>query len=178
MGNIVLIGYSGSGKTVIGRNLARMLGFEFADFDEMIKDRTGLLPPQLLKKYGVIRYCSEEKLLVNKLAAGERQVVSLGGHTLLPPEQLQPLAAGGMVVLLAADPSVIHERLNRKETRRSLEKSKMDIDNIETGIAAQAEKYGSIVHLSINTSEIGVEEAAKQIAVEFEAKKAEYKAMS
>ena len=169
MRNIVLIGYSGSGKTVIGRNLARLLDFEFADFDEMIKDRTGLLPPQLLKKHGVIRYCSEEKLLVEKLAVSERQVISLGGHTMLSPEQLQPLAAGGLVVLLAADSAVIHERLSRKETRRSLPKSKIDIDNIEAGIAAQAEKYGSVAQLSINTSEISVDEVAEQIAAKFKA---------
>ena len=115
--NIILIGFMGSGKTVIGRQTARLLNFDFADTDEEIHQVTGMELTQLFKKHGEIRFRSEEKLVTQKLAKQERLVIACGGS--LPPieENLHLLKNNGWFVLLTAAPKIIKERLARKQNR-------------------------------------------------------------
>ena len=70
--NIILIGFMGSGKTVIGRQTARLLNFDFADTDEEIHQVTGMELTQLFKKHGGDPFSFEEKLVTQKLAKQER----------------------------------------------------------------------------------------------------------
>ncbi|MDO4581003.1 MAG: shikimate kinase [Bacillota bacterium] len=166
--NIVLVGFMGSGKTVIGRNVARLLDFDFADTDEMIRDTTGMSLPQLLRKHGHIRVCSEEALVLKKLAAASRQVIAAGGSLLPQQSNIGLLVKSSYFVLLHAEPQVIHQRLGRKNDRL-LPYGKPTLPQLEQLIAEREREYRRLADLILDTGSMGVEEAAVAIADSYKA---------
>ena len=164
--NIILIGFMGSGKTVIGRETARLLDMDFADTDEEIREVTGYTLPQLFRKHGEIRCRSEEKLIINKLAKRNNIVIACGGS--LPPQQenLRTLSDSGWFVLLTAKPEIIKERLTRKKDR-ILTQGKPTPELISRQAATWEENYTPYVNYRIDSGSMDVESAARTIAAEY-----------
>ena len=163
--NLVLIGFMGSGKTVIGRAVARLLDYEFVDTDEQIQQVTGMTLNALFKKHGEIRFRSEEDLVVKKLALRKRLVIASGGSLMPEKEPLTLLREQSWFVLLQAAPDVILERLSRKTNRgnRPLISGKPSIEQVRQLLEERQQQYQELANFTVNTSDIGVEEAAALI---------------
>lgn len=162
MTNIILIGFMGTGKTAIGRIVARMLNYQFLDTDEMVEETTGLTINQLFRKHGEIRFRSEEELVVRKLANRQNLVVATGGGVVLNSENVRLLKQNGFFVLLTAEPNVILERVSRRNTRPLLAKGK----NLDTIISLYAERYTfyqACADFTVDTSSISLEESSEKI---------------
>ncbi|MEG1537251.1 MAG: shikimate kinase, partial [Clostridiales bacterium] len=138
--NIVLIGFMGSGKTVVGRNLANQLAYQFTDTDEEIRSVTGMSLPQLFRKHGEIRFRSEEDLVVKKLAQREHQVIATGGSLTPIPANFELLHQQGWFVLLSADPAVILSRISRKNDRLLL-CGKPDLPTLQKLVEEREQMY-------------------------------------
>lgn len=164
--NIILIGFMGSGKTVVGRALSRQLSYEFYDTDEKIEEVTGLTIAQIFKKYGERRFRSEEELVIKKLAQKDGQVIATGGSLVLDQHNLDILREGGFFVLLKAEPEIIYQRLCRKNNRPQLGK-KPTLEKVKEMIAEREAEYEKLADFSLNTSSFTVEEAASRIANSF-----------
>ncbi len=162
MPNIVLIGFMGTGKSAIGRVVARSLNYEFIDTDQMIEEVTGLTVNQIFRKHGEIRFRSEEELILNKLAKRDQLVIATGGGAILNPQSMEALKKNGYFVLLTADPEVVLERVSRKNTRPLLAKGR-NLDNINKLLAERKDGYLRYADSIINTSHQDIEESAKQI---------------
>ena len=160
--NIILLGFMGSGKTVIGRQAARLLDFDFADTDEEIKEITGMDLPKLYKKHGEIRCRSEEKLLISKLAKRDRMVIACGGSLPPDPENLDALAEKGWFVLLTAQPEVIRARIARKRDRL-LTSGKITPEFISTQACTWESRYAGYSDCRVDSGRLGVDEAAEAI---------------
>ncbi len=163
--NLVLIGFMGSGKTVIGRQVARLLKYDFADTDEEIQSVTGMTLAELYRKHGPIRFHSEEELVVRKLAGRHKLVIASGGSLMPQKEPLAMLAENSLMVLLKADPDIIIERISRKVSRgkRPLLQGKPEPAYIKELLAEREQQYLDLADTCINTSTISVEEAAGEI---------------
>lgn len=122
MRNIVLIGFMGTGKTAIGRRLASKLGREFVDTDLAIEELTGKTITEIFRKEGPIRFRSEEKLQVQKLANRENLVISTGGGLVLDKQNVDLLKKNGVLICLTADPEIIYNRVKKKRNRPLLQK--------------------------------------------------------
>ena len=110
MDNIVLIGFMGTGKTAVGRNLARLLDYKFVDTDEQVEIATGLPVAQVCRKYGQIRFRSEEALVVKKFCRQKGQIIATGGDLILHADNLQLLKENGYLVLLQVEPEVVYKK--------------------------------------------------------------------
>ncbi len=163
---IVLIGFMGSGKTVVGRNLSRLLEWDFIDTDEEIERITGCTILQLFKKYGELRFRSEEELILKKLVKRDKLVLATGGSMDLENHNLELLKKDGYFVLLQADLDILQQRLSRKNSRPLLGK-KPGINKIEELLAAREEQYLLLADYIINTSGMTVDEVAEDIAASF-----------
>ena len=170
--NIVLIGFMGSGKTVVGRNLARLLDYQFMDTDEEIRSVTGLTLPQLFRKHGEIRFRSEEELVIKKLADKNMLVIASGGSLTPIAANFQLLQEKGWMVLLSASPEIILERISRKNDRLLLS-GKPNLTKIKGLIEERNTFYQQMADMIVDTSTIGVEEAAQQIAAAYTAQAAQ-----
>ena len=166
--NIVLIGFMGSGKTVIGRQAARLLNFDFADTDDEITQVTGLTLPQLFRKHGEIRFRSEERLVIQQLARRERMVIACGGSLLPARENLGLLLERGWFVLLTADPEIIKSRISRKNDRL-LVGGKPTAEGIAAIMAERESQYAQLTDFVIDSGRLNVEEAAEAIVAQYRA---------
>jgi shikimate kinase len=98
--NIFLIGPMGSGKSAVGKRLARELGCEFVDSDELIEIRTGVDIPYIFEKEGESGFRKRECEVIEELSQGAGLVLATGGGAVLSKAVRLALAARGQVVYL------------------------------------------------------------------------------
>lgn len=159
--NIVLIGFMGTGKTSIGRRLALRLKMKFIDTDAEIENITGKSVTRIIARDGLIRFRSEEALLIKKLSLREGLVISTGGGMVLFPENVRLLKDKGILIGLFASPEIIFNRLKKKKNRPLLMKGNME-EQIE---ALMKERYGAydVSEFSVDTGSLSQEEAVEMI---------------
>ncbi len=162
MGNIILTGFMGSGKSTVGMRLAERLKMEFVDLDREIEKVTGMSVNQIFKRYGEIRFRSEENLMVEKLAKRDGLVIATGGGTVLREENMQILRKNGIIILLEASPEEIFARVSRKRGTRPLLRKNLTIENIEAMLADRDPFYQQADH-RINTSGKDLDTIVKEI---------------
>src|SRR5580658_2853206 len=90
--SVFLIGPMGSGKTAVGRYLARALKFPFHDSDAEIERRTGVDIPFIFEKEGEVGFRQREREAIEALTSMERIVLATGGGAVLLPENRGHLA--------------------------------------------------------------------------------------
>lgn len=161
MKNIILIGFMGTGKTSLGRRLARRLGREFVDTDAEIENVTGKTVAQIFAKDGATRFRSEEALLVKKLAGREGLVISTGGGLVLNPENVRLLREKGVFIALTAAPEVIYRRVKNKKNRPLLLRGNLE-ERIRTLLREREGAY-NMAELTVDTGACSPEEAVNQI---------------
>lgn len=115
--NVVLIGFMGSGKTVVGRRLAQRLGYTFVDTDQFIEGELGCTIADVFSIQGEAYFRALESRLAGRLRHLQNAVVSTGGGMPITPGNLERLRQAGAVVFLKASREDILKRLER-DTRR------------------------------------------------------------
>ena len=98
--NIYLVGPMGSGKSAVGRILARMIDAPFLDSDAEIEKRTGVDISYIFEREGEARFRQREKETLEALTVLEPLVLATGGGAILLPENRAMLAGRGCVVYL------------------------------------------------------------------------------
>ena len=108
--NVVLTGFMGSGKTTVGRIVARDLGWTFVDTDEVIVARHGPIE-RIFAERGEDAFRQIEQQVAAEVARAEQQVIATGGRMLLDPANADVLSATGRVFCLAAHADELVRRL-------------------------------------------------------------------
>ena len=109
---IVLVGLSGAGKSRIGRALAARLGWPFVDTDDLITEREGKSPAELIPERGEPAFREIEAKVVAEAARRERAVISTGGGAFQRADNRRTLATTGFICYLDATPSELARRLH------------------------------------------------------------------
>ena len=151
MENIILIGFMGTGKTIIGRRLADRLKWDFVDTDSEIERVTGKTIPQIFKQLGEARFRSEEKLVVKRLSKEKHLVVATGGGIVLDSENVSCLKENGILICLTADPETILKRVKAGRNRPLLSGTEDLKQKIEELLSVRSQAYGA-ADLNIDTS--------------------------
>lgn len=161
MKNIVLIGFMGTGKSSVGRRLARRLKYAFIDTDQAIEEITGLTVSQIFAKHGFKRFRGEEALLASKLADRERLVIATGGGLVLNSENVEKMQRNGVLVCLEASPETICRRVRNKRTRPLLAKGNLAV-TVQRLLMERQGAY-EIAELTVNTDKLNPEEIVDKI---------------
>jgi shikimate dehydrogenase len=111
---IILIGYRGTGKTSVGRALARELHLPFIDTDALIENGEAMRIGEIFRQKGEACFRNLEKGVIQALPRDDA-VVSTGGGAILDPENVKMLRAGSTVFLLSADPDTIVRRIRNSQ---------------------------------------------------------------
>lgn len=118
MTNIILCGFMGSGKTVVGKELAKILGVKFVDTDELIEKEQGVAIKAIFATRGEDYFRELEHQMCRKLADTKNSIISTGGGALTFERNVQAIkSGGGKVVFLDASFDVICERIGDSTTR-------------------------------------------------------------
>ena len=123
--HIALVGLPGSGKSTIGRYLARRWSVPFVDVDVAIEEQIRCSIREFFAKEGESSFREvEQAVLARLLAKPDKMVIATGGGAVLKPENRAQLAQHSQVVYLSASPHEIARRL-QKDTQRPL----LQVDN-------------------------------------------------
>lgn len=162
--NLILIGFSGSGKSSVGRVLARRLAWPFVDTDAMIVERFGMPIANLFREQGEAVFRAAERDAVASACSGCHQVISLGGGAPLDPTNRRVLTSGNRIVRLDAAPEELLRRLRAQgpTEERPLLGGPEPLVRIQSLLASRAEAY-AIATLVITTDGRTPEEVADEI---------------
>ena len=112
MNHIVLIGFMGSGKTKVGKQLASELNLEFVEVDKMITKKMNMSIAELNQRFGEPYYRALETLFVKELVKdGQRKVISLGSGLPLQEQNHKYIKELGTIVYLKATAETLMKRL-------------------------------------------------------------------
>lgn len=126
MTRIILVGYMGSGKTTIGRQLAMALGVSFYDLDWYIEMRFHRTVAQIFAERGEEGFREIERNMLHEVAEFEDVVLSCGGGTPCFFDNMDYLNLMGQTVYLKASPEVLAAHLKMGKVERPLIKGKSD----------------------------------------------------
>lgn len=118
MHNLILVGFSCSGKTTLGRNVARRLRLRFVDTDRFIEDMTGRSIPDIFREDGELAFRNLEREAIARICADQNQVVSTGGGAFIDPVNRDVLRDGNLVIHLQVRPETVVERLRNSKSGR------------------------------------------------------------
>lgn len=157
--NIILIGFMGTGKSTVGKHLARILEWEFIDTDLEVEATTGMSIPEIFRRHGETRFRSEEALVVQRLLEREKTVIATGGGTILNRENRMILDRMGWVISLYAPIATVLERVGSKNDRPLLKKS---MEEIKLLWQSRQPQYNQADYV-VDTTDKGIEEVGEEI---------------
>ena len=163
--NIVLVGFMGSGKSTVGRMLARRLRFRFLDTDKLVEERAGMKISGIFAQHGEAHFRERETAVLQSLDGVRRHILATGGGIVTVPGNIPLLRSLGLVVLLTADPEEIYRRVSRNADRPLLQvedprKRVLDL------MAERQPLYESAAHFQVDSTRLRHEDVAAKITDE------------
>lgn len=119
--HVALVGLPGSGKSTVGRQLARRLGRPFIDTDQVIEQRVGLSIREFFEREGEESFRDLEESVIDELTLGEPCVLSTGGGAVLRLANRQHLKQRTQAVYLHSAPEEVFRRLRHDRNRPLLQ---------------------------------------------------------
>ena len=160
--SIFLIGPMGSGKTAVGRSVARHLGKPFYDSDTEIVRRTGVDIPYIFEREGESGFRQREREAIEALVALRGIVLATGGGAILLPESRHLLAERGCVIYLETSIEQQVERVQHGRHRPLLSNVDPAI-RLEELMAVRDPLYRSIADVTVRTDGRRVKAVAEDI---------------
>jgi len=150
--NVILTGMRGTGKSSIGSALAERLSFRFVDTDEVIEALAGLRIADIVAQRGWVHFRELEREAVSQCAAADRQVIAVGGGTLMDDVNAKHLKAQGVVVLLLCEVSILQRRISGENNRPSLTGQGSAVAELSNVWETRRERYHAVSDLTLDVS--------------------------
>jgi shikimate kinase len=160
--NIFLIGPMGSGKSAVGRHLARLFRYGFYDSDVDIESKTGVDIPFIFEKEGEPGFRAREKEAIERLTRLEFIVLATGGGAVIDPENRRALAERGIVVYLKTSVEQQLERTRHGRNRPLLNNTDPEI-RLRELMEMRAALYAEIADFTVETDARRVQLVAEEI---------------
>ena len=160
--NIFLIGFMGTGKTTVSRQLGQLLHYRELDMDQEIEQREGQKISEIFEKKGEAYFRTLETALIGEFREKSGYLVSCGGGVALRPENVEQMKKSGTVVLLTASPETIFVRV-RHGGNRPLLNGNMNVSYIAGLMEQRAPFYESAADITIATDGKNPKEIAEEI---------------
>lgn len=163
--NIVLIGFMGSGKSKVGKVLARKLKMNYMDMDMEIEKKEGRSIPQIFRDSGEFYFRRRESDIIMEISKQENTVISAGGGAVLLKKNVSRLKKSGVIVWLKAKPETIAKRVGAAKNRPllSCQGNKDKEDAVRLLLKERTPYYRSAHDAAVQTDGITAEETAERI---------------
>ena len=149
--NIALIGFMGSGKSSVGKRLARRLGLGFLETDRLIEEKAGTTIAEIFRQSGEKVFRDMEAEIIQGISrTAHDSVIACGGGVIIRPENLEHLKACATIVYLKTGVDELQNRLARSRKRPLLERPDRE-EFIRTLVEAREPLYRAAADITIGT---------------------------
>ncbi len=166
--NIVLIGYRGTGKSVVGKLLALHLGMRCIGMDAKIVDRAGMSIPEIVERFGWTEFRDLESEIVLELSDLDNIVIDTGGGVIERPENIEALKRTSRIFWLRASVDTIVTRIQADTQRPALTDGKTFTEEVAEVLEQRIPKYKRAAQYEIDTDALTPEQVAGKIIEIFE----------
>jgi len=166
--NLIITGFSGTGKSLVAIEVALRLNWDFLDTDDEIVKQAGKPIAEIFRQDGEARFRELERETIRKACQQRQTVVAIGGGAIVDPQNYELLAKSGLIVCLEAKPETIYERLFREaacspETEvRPLLANDNPLERIRQLKASRQSHYAK-ADWTIHTDGLSVSEVAEEV---------------
>lgn len=164
---ISLIGLPGSGKSTVGRQLARRLQLPFFDSDHVIEQQLGCSIREYFEREGEDRFRDVEEAVIGQLTQHPKGVLSTGGGVVLRTANRRHLHERGQVVYLNSSPDELFRRL-RHDVNRPLLQVADPLSRLRDLYAVRDPLYRETAHFIIETGRPSVTSLVNMIVMQLE----------
>jgi shikimate kinase len=171
--NLVLIGYRGTGKSTVGKRLARELGRRLISTDAEVVKRAKLSVPEIVKQFGWEYFRDLESTVCRDVAAQDGLIIDTGGGAILRAENVEALRRSGTLVWLTATVETITRRIGGDTQRPSLTGTKSFTDEIRDVLTERIPKYQAAAHHIVATDGLSALQVTERIKQEISRESAE-----
>ncbi len=165
--NIVFVGLPGSGKTTIGRQLARRLGVPFLDSDHVIEERLGCSIRAYFAREGEEAFRDVEQQVLDELSLQHQGVLSTGGGAVLREANRRHLHERGHVIYLRSSPEDVFRRL-RHDTVRPLLQVEDPLARLRSLYETRDPLYRAAAHFVLDTGRPSVATLVNKLLMQLE----------
>jgi len=167
--NLVLIGFMATGKTAIGRDCARILGYRFCDTDSYVERRARKSVAAIFSEDGEDAFRAMERAAVRALSAEDGLVIATGGGVPLRSGNVACLRRTGLLVLLVAEPSVIIQRVGDRSARPLLTGVEDVGESVRSLLAVRDPYYRAAAHACVDTAGLERGEVVERVIAAYNA---------
>lgn len=164
---LALVGLPGSGKSTVGRQLARRLRLPFADTDQAIEQRIGCSIREFFEREGEASFRDIEEEVIRELAQGGAGVLATGGGAVLRPANRENLRRAGHVIYLRSTPEELFKRL-RHDANRPLLQVDDPLARLRSLYDERDPLYRETAHFIIETGRPSVSTLVNMILMQLE----------
>jgi shikimate kinase/3-dehydroquinate synthase len=166
--NLVITGFSGTGKSLVAKEVARRLNWDFIDTDDEIVKRTGKPIAEIFRQDGEAKFRELERETIRKACQQKQTVIAIGGGAIVDPQNYELLAKTGLIVCLEAKPETIYERLFREAacSPGTEVRPLLAVDNPLERISqlkASRQPYYAKADWTIHTDGLSISEVAEEV---------------
>lgn len=169
-GNLILVGMMGSGKTTMGRVLAKQLGKEFVDSDEEIQARTGVTIPHIFDVEGEAGFRLRETAALESLLQRDGLVLATGGGAVIAEQNRKLLQQNGIVIYLRASVHDLWLR-TRNDRNRPLLQAGNAYDKLSVLLKQREGYYRQVADIVMPTGRQNVQSLMLKLIAEIESYK-------
>jgi shikimate kinase/3-dehydroquinate synthase len=166
--NLIITGFSGTGKSLVAKEVARGLNWDFLDTDDEIVKQAAKPIAEIFRQDGEDKFRELERETIRKACQQKQTVIAVGGGAIVDPHNYELLAKTGLIVCLEAKPETIYERLFREaasspdsEVRPLLAVDK-PLERIRQ-LKASRQPYYAKADWTIHTDGLSVSEVAEEV---------------
>lgn len=167
MAKLILVGLPGSGKSTVGRHLARRLDLPFTDSDHVIEAQLGCTIREFFAREGEDAFRDVEEEVIARLAAGDAGVVATGGGAVLRAANRARLREAGRVIYLRSSPEDVFRRV-RHDGNRPLLQVQDPMARLRELHAQRDPLYRETAHFTIETGRPSVPTLVNMILMQLE----------
>ncbi len=167
VGLVALVGMPGSGKSTVGRQLARRLGVAFTDCDHVIEQRLHESIRSFFEREGEASFRDLEQQVVEELSGRGSGVLATGGGVVLREANRKALRARTTVVYLRSTPEDLARRL-RHDTDRPLLQVADPLAKLRVLFSERDPLYRSTAHYVVETGRPSISRLVNMVLMQLE----------
>lgn len=159
--NLYIVGFMATGKSAVGRMLARKLGFLFIDSDRAIEEKVGMCINEIFEEHGEEYFRRLERDFVESGHPAQKCIVACGGGLIMQPGALDVLKTKGVIICLSASVETILKRTSGSKKRPLLNTEDRDVQ--VRRLIAEREPVYRDAGIGVSTENRSIAEVCKHV---------------